>query len=104
MYRITYTRSKIDGTEMLDYVPELRTFGGTLFRFRSAQPGYIGINHGLTEDQLTAYVILEFQSEQDFNNCMANEANHEETSAARAALAAFCAEHGIQVNITYETI
>jgi len=102
MYRITYSR--IDGTVLLDYLPEIRTFGAQIFRFRSLQPGYISFTHGLTDDQVTTNVVLLYESEELYNACMAAEENDEEIQAARAGLAEFCAEHEIETVITYETI
>lgn len=104
MYKITYSRRKIDGSVILDYLPEIRTYAGQLFRFRSTQPGYVSFTHGLTEDQLATYGVLLFESEEAFNNCMIAEESDQEAQAARAALQAFGAEHDIETNITYETI
>jgi hypothetical protein len=104
MYKITYSRRKIDGSIIIDYLPEIRTYAAQLFRFRSTQPGYVSFTHGLTDDQLATYGVLLFESEAAFNDCMAAEESDAESQAARAALQAFGAENDIATDITYETI
>lgn len=104
MYKIKYSRRRIDGTPIVDYLPEIRTYASQLFRFRSTQPGYVNFTHSLSDDQLEANAELVFESEEAYNNCVAAERANVEVSAAVAGMAAFGAEHGIEVSITYQTI
>lgn len=95
MFTVISTYSKADGGELIDYLPELRFFGGTVNKFRSEQPGFVSFNHVMSDD------LKQFSGTTVWENEAACEASYtaenaqEEIMAAKNGLADFLNKHQI---------
>lgn len=104
MYRLTTTISKTDGTPILPHLPEIQLNGGSLFQFRSAQPGFVGISKEVTAEGLAFIVVNDWESEQAYNDCWNLEESDPIQSIRKTNFDQFLAENGITLTRQFDTV
>jgi hypothetical protein len=103
MFTVISTFSRVDGSEILEYLSEIRHFATPIQQFRSQQPGFLNFTHEMSDDFTQFIGTATWESEAAYQTAEQAGLQNEEVSAGKNALEDFIARYQILSSKEYVT-